>query len=90
MQGTMRTVCFATICMLASPALAAPSEADRAAEREPSQTRRPLSAEDLRAYAERESAAEKLEEFEGGRGRYIETTTVIIVLLALIVLLLIF
>ena len=64
--------------------------ADRAAEREPSQTRRPLSAEDLQAYAERESAAEKLEEFEGGRGRYIETTTVIIVLLALIVLLLIF
>jgi hypothetical protein len=89
MQGTIRNVCFATLCLLGSPAVAAPATPDRMAQTEPGQAHKPASTDELDRYAQRERSAEKLEKFEGGRGRYIEASTLIIVLLVVILVMII-
>jgi len=81
------TVCFATLCMLASPALATPTQPAVQVEKGP--MRKPLSDGELEQYAARERVAEKLEKFEGGRGRGIEAGTLVVILLVVIIVLLI-
>ncbi|HEY5945926.1 MAG TPA: hypothetical protein VIV40_10570 [Kofleriaceae bacterium] len=84
------TVCFATLCMLAGPVAAAPKAAP-AAEHAPSNApvRKAASADELQQYEMREHLAQKLEKFEGGRGRGIEAGTLIVILLVVIIVLLI-
>jgi hypothetical protein len=86
--GSMRTsklaLGFVTLCMLAAPAAAAPAAPPRAAQTDRAPARAPASAGELDQYAQRERAAEPLQKFEGGRGRYIEASTLIIILLVVI------
>ena len=80
-------VCFATLCMLAGPAVATPTQPAAQVEKGPA--RKPASDAELEQYAARERVAEKLEKFEGGRGRGIEAGTLIVILLVVIIVLLI-
>jgi hypothetical protein len=82
------SVCFATLCMLAGPVLATPQQ-PAAAQVENSPVRTPASSAELDQYAARERVAEKLEKFEGGRGRGVQMGTVIVILLLVIIILLI-
>jgi hypothetical protein len=82
------TVCFAALCMLAAPALGSPIR-PHSAEVQPAPTRKPASPEELEQYKMRERLAEKLEKFEGGRGRGMATGTLIVILLVVIIILLI-
>jgi hypothetical protein len=82
------TVCFATLCMLAAPAAATP-EAPAPAQVDKAPARRAASSDELQQYAMREQAAQKLEKFEGGRGRGAETGTIIIILLVVIIVLIV-
>jgi hypothetical protein len=81
------TVCFATLCMLAGPAAATPSQPAAQVEKGPSRT--PASNAELEQYAQRERVAEKLEKFEGGRGRSIEIGTLLLILLIVLLILII-
>ena len=81
------TVCFTTLCMLAGPALATPQEPAAIVEKSP--VRKPASPSELDQYKAREQVAQKLENFEGGRGRGIEVGTLIVILLIVIIVLLI-
>jgi hypothetical protein len=78
-------VCFTTLCMLAGPALATPQDAPAIVEKTP--LRKPASPTELDQYKAREQVAQKLEKFEGGRGRGIEATTLVIILLIVILVL---
>lgn len=88
MRTSKLTLCFATLCLLASPVMASP-EPDRAAQLDPSPARKPASPEELERYAQREQAAEKLEQFKGGRGGAIELTTLLIIVLIVLLVVLI-
>ena len=84
------TVCFATLCMLAGPVAATPAQpAAPSAHAEKGPARKPASDAELERYAARERVAEKLEKFEGGRGRGVEAGTLIVILLVVIIVLLI-
>jgi hypothetical protein len=85
------TVCFATLCMLAAPAAATPSQAPPVVEKagDNAPTKRAASGDELQQYAAREELAKKLEKFEGGRGRGAETGTIIIILLVVIIVLIV-
>ena len=85
------SVCFATLCMLAGPALATPvqSTAPAPAQIATAPVRTPASSAELEQYAARERVAEKVEKFEGGRGRGIEAGTLIVILLLVIIVILI-
>jgi hypothetical protein len=91
MRASKLIVSFATLCMVAAPMAVAQADSARPAQVESSTrpVRKPASAEDLEQYAQREKAAEKLEKFEGGRGRSVELTTIILVLLIVILVLII-
>jgi len=78
------TVCFATLCMLASPAGATP-QSDRQVEVQAGPT--PASADELAGYAQRERTAQKQEKFEGGR---VHNDTLITVILILVIVILVF
>lgn len=82
------SVCFVTLCMLAAPVLATPQQ-PAAAQVEKSPVKKPASSVELEQYAARERVAEKLEKFEGGRGRGVQMGTVIVILLLVIIILLI-
>lgn len=81
-------VCFTALCMLAGPALATPQQ-PVAAQVEKGPVKTPASSAELEQYAARERVAEKLERFEGGRGRGVQMGTVVIILLLVIIILLI-
>jgi hypothetical protein len=81
------SVCFTTLCMLAGPALATPQEPAAIVEKAP--VRKPASPSELDQYKAREQVAQKLEKFEGGRGRGIEAGTLIIILLIVIIVLIV-
>jgi hypothetical protein len=81
------TVCFTALCMLAGPALATPAPVPAQVEKAPG--RKPATPTELEQYAAREAVAEKLEKFEGGRGRGIEMGTLVVILLVVIIVLLV-
>jgi hypothetical protein len=81
------TVCFTTLCMLAGPALATPQQPAAVVEKSP--MRKPASPAELDQYKAREELAQKIENFEGGRGRGVELTTVLIILLIVLIVLII-
>jgi hypothetical protein len=81
------TVCFAALCMLASPALAEP--VTPAAQVEKGPMRKPATDGELEQYAQRERVAEKLAHFEGGRSRAIDAGTLVVILLIVIIIILI-
>jgi hypothetical protein len=81
------SVCFAALAMLAAPVLATPAQPAAQVEKAPVRT--PANGAELEQYAARERVAEKLEKFEGGRGRGIEAGTLIVILLVVIIVLLI-
>jgi hypothetical protein len=85
------SVCFVTLCMLAGPAAATPASSapPAPAQVEKGPARTPASNAELEQYAARERVAEKLEKFEGGRGRGVQMGTVIVILLLVIIILLI-
>ena len=76
------------VVMLAGPVLATPQQ-PAAVQVEKSPVRQPASSAELEQYAARERVAEKLEKFEGGRGRGVQMGTVIVILLLVIIILLI-
>ena len=80
------TVCFITLCMLASPVLATP-ERPIAAQVDKGPPKTPASDGELEQYAQREKQAEKLAKFEGGRMRNDTLVTVILVLVIVILIL---
>jgi hypothetical protein len=83
-------VCFTTLCMLATPALAeSQSTRTPSAQVETGPAKTPASSAQLDQYAQREQLAEKLEKFEGGRGRGVETGTLIVILLLVIIILIV-
>jgi len=77
--------CLLTLCMLASPVVAAPKQAPAIVEKSP--VKRPASPDELQQYAQRERAAEKLAKFEGGRVRNDTLITVILVLVIVVLVL---
>ena len=83
-------VCFTTLCMLATPPLAEsqPTRAP-AAHVDTGPAKKPASGAELDQYAQREQLAQKLEKFEGGRGRGVETGTLIVILLLVIIILIV-
>jgi hypothetical protein len=81
------TVCFTTLCMLAGPALATPQPPAAVVEKSP--VRKPASPTELDQYKAREQLAQKIENFEGGRGRAVELTTVLLILLIVLLVLII-
>ena len=89
------SVCFATLCMLAGPALATPVQPAPASQpAAPAQVtkapvRTPASSAELEQYAARERVAEKVATFEGGRGRGIEAGSLVVILLLVIIIILI-
>lgn len=89
MRTSKLTLCFATLCMLASPVMAAPSEPERPAAVQDTPARRTATADELDQYAQREQQAQKLEEFKGGRGGTIELTTLLIIVLIVLLVVLI-
>lgn len=78
-------VCFATLCMLATPVLATPTSPPAAVEKVP--VKKSATSDELQQYAQRERAAEKLEKFEGGRIRNSELVTVILILVIVVLVL---
>jgi hypothetical protein len=89
MRATTLTVCFALLCSLAAPALAAPGEPDRTAEHSTTPARKAASKAELDRYAQREQASDKQQKFEGGRGQYIEVTTLLIIVLVVLLIVII-
>jgi hypothetical protein len=81
------TVCFTTLCMLAAPALATPQQPAAIVEKSP--VRKPASPAELDQYKAREQVAQKIEKFEGGRGRGIEAGTLVVILLIVIIVLIV-
>ena len=82
-------LCFVTLCTLAGPVLATPQPQAAQVEKGTAPERKPASSTELEQYAMRERVAEKLEKFEGGRGRGIEAGTLILILLLVIIIILI-
>jgi hypothetical protein len=79
-------VCVVTLCMLATPVLAAPAKAV-AAQVDKGPARTPASDSELEQYAQREKLAEKLEKFQGGRMHNSELVTIILILVIVILIL---
>lgn len=68
-------MCFATVCLVTTPAGATPV------------AKTPATAAELDHYAAREKAAEKLAGFEGGRADRVTIATLAVILLLLILIL---
>jgi hypothetical protein len=83
----MRTTIFAILCALATPAVAAP-EPDAQAQRDSTApTRKPASQDELDRYEQRERAAQKQKQFQGGRMRNSDLVTIILILVIVILVL---
>ena len=77
---------FVILCALASPAAATP-RTDEQVQTGKSPERKPINAEELDRYEQRERSAQKQKQFEGGRMRNSDLLTIVLVLVIVILVL---